>query len=53
MSPAKTPRTLIWLLAAVLTGSATAWGAAALVVKIGDPRPQIHEDPLYSNQAPR
>jgi hypothetical protein len=53
MSTAKPPRTLIWLVAAVLAGSATAWGAAALVVKVGDPRPQNHDDPLYSYQAPR
>ncbi len=53
MSPAKPPRTLIWLLAAALAGSATAWGAAALVVKAGDPRPRYHGDPLYSYQAPR
>lgn len=53
MSTAKPHRTLIWLLAAALAGSATAWGAAALVVKVGDPRPQNHGDPLYSYQSPR
>ena len=53
MSTAKPPRTLIWLVAAALAGSAGAWGAGALIVKVGDPRPQNHDDPLYSYQAPR
>jgi hypothetical protein len=53
MSTAKPARTLIWLVAAAVVGSATAWGAAALVVRAGDPRPQNHNDPLYSYQAPR
>lgn len=53
MSTAKPPRTLIWLLAAALAGTGAAWGAAALVVKVGDPRPVDHHDPLYSYQAPR
>lgn len=53
MSTAKPSRTLIWLIAAALAGSATALGGAALIVKVGDPRPQNHDDPLYSYQAPR
>lgn len=53
MSPAKTSRPLIWVLAAALAGSAAAWGASALVIKVGDPRPHQHGDPLYSYQAPK
>jgi hypothetical protein len=53
MSAVKPRRTLIWLLAAALAGSAAAWGAGILVVKAGDPRPLDHHDPLYSYQAPR
>lgn len=56
MSAAKVssaPSTLIRLVLAALVGAAAAWGAAVLIVAVGDPRPQNHEDPLYSYQAPR
>jgi len=53
MNTAKTSRPLIWVLAAALAGAATAWGASALIIKVGDPRPHDHADPLYSYQAPR
>ena len=41
------------LLLAALLGAGAAWGAAALVVAAGTPRPQDHEDPLFSYQVPR